>query len=264
MSFNRYAFAFGLLVLGLMSCSEPSEAPRVVLPLYVDGAGIIKVQNDMGYDIEVTSARAAINDVVFTVSGEVHQASMLSKVYDVFVPSVHAHPGHYEGGEVTGEMRGQFVFDWLTPPAEPLGDATLIAAKYTAANFTFGRGDADVLGADDPLVDHTALISGTATRGDRKIEFTFVLDSPMDRKLVGVPFEANIKEGAKGVLTLQLNLKDAQEGDTLFDGIDFELFDMDGDGKVRVAPDNEESVYAYNLFRRAFQTHDHFSVHYVE
>ena len=264
MSLSRCVLVLGLLVFGLSSCSEPSEAPRVVLPLFVDGAGVVKVQNDMGYDIEVTLARAAINDVQFTVSGEVHQASLWSTMYDMLVPAAHAHPGHYEGGEVTGEMRGQFVFDWTTPPAQPLGEATLIAAKYTAANFTFARGEAETLGADDPLVGHTALILGTATKGERVIEFTIVVDSPVDRKLVGVPFEATIDDGATGSLWLQLNVKDAIEGDTLFDGIDFELFDGDGDGEVRIAPDNEESVFAYNLIRRAFQTHDHFSIHYKE
>jgi len=249
-----------LCLWGIASCGDASEAPRVQLPVVVDASGIEPVTTDLGYAVEVTSVRIAVSDLVFTVAGEVHTASLWRTVSDAILSTAYAHPGHYQGGEVTGELLGDFTVEWPADDGRQLGVATLIAATYSAANFTFGHGAVETLGADDPLVGHTAILSGTATKDSLTTSFTIVVDSPEGRELVGAPFEATLGENATNTLNLRFNTVDALEGDTVFDAIDFLALDSDGDGVVAIEPDVGEVEDAYNAFRRAFQTHDHYSI----
>lgn len=249
---------------GVASCGDPSEAPRVELPVVVSASGITPVTTDLGYEVEVTSARVVIHDIAFTVAGEIHTASLWRTLSDAILPTAHAHPGHYQGGEVTGELRGNFVVNWTADDGRELGVATLIAATYNAANFTFGRGSAEDLGDEDPLVGHTAVLSGAATRGGQTTTFTIIVDSPKDRELVGAPFEATLGADAAGTLNLRFNTVDVLEGDTVFDAIDFSALDADSDGVVVIEPGVAEVEDAYNTFRRVFQTHDHYSIELQE
>ncbi|MEN0062498.1 MAG: hypothetical protein AAGA48_10130 [Myxococcota bacterium] len=249
---------------GLTSCSDPSEAPRVLLPVVVDASGVAPVTSDLGYEVNVTEVRIAIRDVVFTVAGEVHLASVWQAISNTLIPSAFAHPGHAQNGDVTGEMRGEYVVNWPTDDGRELGTATLIAGTYSASNFTFGRGSAEHLDAEDPLVGHTAIISGTATKNGLTMPFTIVVDSPEGRELIGAPFEATIDENATGTLNLQFNTLDATEGDTVFDGVDFATLTADGVGVVVIEPNRVEVEDAYNTFRRVFQTHDHFNLEHRE
>ncbi len=246
------------------SCGDPSEAPRVELPVVVDASSMGLTTNDLGYQIDVTSARIAINNLVFTVAGEVHTASLWQTISDALVPVAHAHPGHSQGGEVTGELPGNFVIDWPGDDGNEIGLATLIASNYSAANFTFGHGTAQALGLDDPLVGHTAVFTGTASKNGTTWSFTIIVDSPQNRALIGVPFEAAIDADMTGTLYLRFKTIDELEGDTLFDTIDFAALDADADGEVLIAPDVAEAEDAYNTFRRAFQTHDHYSIHFAQ
>ncbi|MEL6183359.1 MAG: hypothetical protein AAFU79_01960, partial [Myxococcota bacterium] len=58
------------------ACGDPVEAPRVELPVIVDSSGVVPVTTDLGYSVEVTEARVAISDLVFTVAGEADVASL--------------------------------------------------------------------------------------------------------------------------------------------------------------------------------------------
>ena len=257
---RRLAACAALIICAWMggACDEPTEAPRVQLPVVVSAQGVAPVTTDLGYDVRLTSARVALSGVVFTVAGEEHAGSMASRVYEALVPSARAHPGHYQGGEVTGELAGAFVIDWIAQDARELGVATLLAGTYNGANFTFER--AGELAGDDALPGHTAVLQGTATRQGAVVSFTIVLDSPAGRVLVGAPFEAAIDEDTTGTLALHFNTSDVLEGDTLFDGIDFSTLDADADGQLLIQPDEPAVEDAYNTVRRAFQTHDHYAV----
>lgn len=248
----------------IASCDDPSEAPRVELPVVVNASGVTTVTTDLGYEVEVTSARVAINNIVFTVAGEVDTASLWQTLSEVIVSTAYAHPGHFQGGEVTGELLNEFVVDWPADDGRQLGVATLITATYSAANFTFGRGSAEELGDADPLVGHTAILSGAATRDGRTTAFTIVVDSPEGRELIGAPFEATVGADATGTLNLRFNTADALEGDTVFDAIDFAALDADDDGVIVIEPDVVEVEDAYNTFRRTLQTHDHYSIEFQE
>jgi hypothetical protein len=248
-----------LLAAGLCACGEPEEAPRVELPVFVDPSGTGAVTTDLGYTIELTEARTVIEDLTFAIAGEAHEASLWRRLSRLVIPAAYAHPGHFQGGDVTGELRGRFVLSWL-PGGEEVGRATLLAGTYTSANFTFGRGGAGDGAA--ALSGHTAVLGGSAKKGGGTVRFTATLDAPEGRELIGAPFELQVRQGSKERLGFRLVLKDPLEGDTLFDGLDFAALDADGDGELAIEASSaaEAVVEAYNLLRRRFMTHDHFDV----
>lgn len=270
----------GLLpcVLALAGCPA-SEAPRVELPVFVDSSGLTTattdlVVTDLGWSVAFEQARVTVADLRFTTAGEIHEnrqtdsgAQLLSQLLEAFLPLAHAHPGHYQGGEVIGELPGTFVIDFANEDDRELGLATLITGDYTAVNFAFGRAGTDQVAETDELLGHTALLRGTATPsvGDA-VAFTVVIDSPLDRELVGAPFEATVEETSTFEIGLRLLGTDPLEGDHLFDGIDFAALDeLDGaqDGELLlVDPETadpappEALADAYYQIRRVFQTHD--------
>ncbi len=251
------------LGLSLSACGDPKEAPRVELPVVVDASGITTVENDLGYEVTLTEARVMMENLAFTVAGEAHTASLWDRVSEFAIPSAYAHPGHFLDGDVTGELRGRFELDWTGGEDTTLGTATLIVGAYKSANFTFIRATADDgLASDDPLLGHTAVLRGTATKDATTLEFTVIIDSPEGRDLVGAPFELHVTEGASIQLGVRLLTLDPFESDTLFDGIDFAALSPDNQGPLLIDPSATEQplIDAYNLIRRTFQTHDHFDV----
>jgi len=268
-----------LLIL-LAACNEPTEAPRVELPVVVDAGGLKPVTTDLGYQIEVTEARMAFKNLAFTIAGELHTnethaQSVWQTLSRALLPTAHAHPGHFGGGEVTGELPGKFVVDFFEDDGQQLGLATLLAGTYRGANFTFSRASEEHLDPDDPLAGHTAIISGTATRNGASTAFTIVLDSHDNRDLIGAPltradgtstgFQAHIDQHSTGSLAIQLLTEDPVELDTIFDGIDFDRLQTNPDGLANLGPQSlNDSADAYNLFRRTFQLAEHYIVYYQE
>src|SRR6478736_802715 len=253
----RSALALFLLV----GCQPAQEAPRFELPLVVDERGIETTTNDLGFDIALSEARVAVSDFQFTTAGELHTASLPERLWSLVVPSAFAHPGHYEGGEVIGEAQGHFLVDWFGEDRHELGTATLITGSYTSVNFTFARaGMDDDLAGNDPLLGHTARFAGVASKDGDDFEFEIVVDSPEDRQLVGVPFEAEIDENSELSIGFELVPHDDLGEDNLFDGLDFAALDTNEDGEVYLSPDStdETMVDAYNVFHRTFQTHNHY------
>lgn len=241
------------MIMGFVACSA-EEAPRVTVTVQAAAGPIAAVETDLGYRVTLTEARVALNDITFTIAGEVHTASSSPGLFDWLVPAAHAHPGHYQGGEVTGELRGKLIVDFLATAPTRIGIATMLIGSYTASNVTLGH--ADTLEDGDALKNRTAKLAGTAERNGVTHEFEVVIDSPVGREITGVPCVVSIADGAPATLTLRFTPFDDLESDTLFDGIDFAALDLDGNGQVSITP--EESGDAYDLLRRTFQTHDHF------
>lgn len=257
----------------VVACSSPQEPVTVQLAVVADASAVDSVTTDLGYQVELSEARMVIDGLQFTIAGEAHATSLWKRVSDFLIPNANAHPGHYQGGEVTGELRGRYVVDWLPGEDTKLGSATLIVGAYHSANFTFetaSKNDDDLQSNDD-LIGHTALLRGTATRAPTNedattelatIEFVALIDSPEGRQLVGAPFDYEVSEASKVRLGLALATEDPLEGDTLFDGLDFAALDSDGDGRVVIEAGSGEgaALDAYNNLRRTFQTHDHFAI----
>ena len=242
----------------LTACADAQEAKRVEVPLFTDGAGLEPITTDLGYRVELTSASLVVDDVKFAIAGEAH-AALMRKISDALIPVAHAHPGHFQSGEVTGELPGHFVLRFASGEPRLVGTATLLVGAYRSVNFTLAYASKADVAADDPAVGHTAVLSGTAAREGREIGFQILIDSPVGRELVGVPFEHQVTEAAEP-LTLRLVTRDPLENDTLLDGVDFALLDGDGDDQVLIEQSSSDapSADACNTVRRILQTHDHF------
>jgi hypothetical protein len=253
----------GLALLGLSACSGAEEARRVELRVVTDGKGFEAAMTDLGYEVELTSARMVADDLQFTIAGEAH-ASVLRRFSDWLVPVAHAHPGHFQGGEITGELPGHFVLRFELGEPHVLGAATLLVGTYKAVNLTLAAASTEDVQESDPMLEHNAHLSGTATNQAGAWTFAVVLDCPVGRQLVGIPFEEKVTEATDSALALRFSPRDKLENDTLFDGVDFAALDTNADGHVIIdaatAAEDEEAGKAYNLIHRAFQSHDHFLV----
>lgn len=236
----------------------------------VDPSGIVSFTNDRGYRIRLTSARVVVKNIAFAVDGHAHdapqthadiQASLLSWI----MPTAHAHPGHFEGGEVTGELQGRFVLDWLArnPTPQKVGTALLLLGNYTSANFVLGRGnEADSLDPQDPLLGHTAVISGVASKDGTALRFQALLDSAPGREVLGIPFELQVSAQTSAPLGFRLHTLGVIGDGSLFDGVDFAGLTLDKDGVAQITANHQNSTarQAYTRLRRRFQTHDQFDI----
>lgn len=233
----------------------------MALEVFTDASGVAPVVTDLGYEVELTEARLVIENLEFTIAGELH-TSVLRRLSQALLPSAHAHPGHHQDGSVTGELRGRYVLDWTGGADAVLGTATLLAGDYKAANFTFERGAVtDGLTGNDSLVGHTAVLRGHASRNGETIDFVARIVSPVGRTLVGAPFELEVDAETDVRLGLRLLVRDPFEDDTLFDGLDFSALASGGAELVLEGGASDPALEAaYNLLRRTFQTHDHFDV----
>lgn len=222
------------------------------LAVAVDGSQLVDSVSDLGYAVHLDAARLAIGDLGFTIRGEMHAAT--ASLWRALIPTAWAHPGHYAGGDVTGELVGPFVIDWLAGDGATLGEAELIVGDYNGCNVDLRR--ADELPEGDPLRGHTAYFAGTATRDGVTVAFTAALDVEDGAQVVGAPFEDEVTVGSEGPLRLRLLARDPTAGLTLFDGVDFAALDGDGDGAVAIVPGDE----AHNVFRRALPSHVFYGV----
>ena len=259
---HHVKIAMAVLALSsLAGCSAAEEAQRVELRVVTDGQGFEAATTNLGYQVELTSANMMADDFQFTIAGEAH-ASMWRRVSDWLVPVAHAHPGHFQGGEVTGELPGHFVLRFEPGVTRELGTATLLVGTYRGVNLTLASASTDDVNESDPMLEHSAHLSGTATNQAGTWNFAVVLDCPVGRQLIGIPFEEKITEATDGALALRFSPLDELENDTLFDEVDFAALDADADGHVIIdaAATDEGVVQAYNLIHRAFQSHDHFIV----
>jgi hypothetical protein len=118
-----------LIGLGLLtSCGAPQEAALVSLPVVVADSGITEVMTDLGYRVELREARMVLSDLVFAIAGESHAASFWHRASSWLLPTAQAHPGHYQGGEITGELKGRFLVNWL-PETEQLARGNKLFQK---------------------------------------------------------------------------------------------------------------------------------------
>lgn len=254
-------------VLTSLGCSDADEPSRVELAVVEDRSGIQTATTNLGYEVALVEARLALADLLFATAGESHTASLWERAVNLVVPTAHAHPGHFQGGDVTGELRGRFVVGWLDGEDATLGMATLLCGPYRSADFTFGRAQVeDGVAPGDPLVGHTAVLRGTATRAGVMTSFVAVIDSPEDRQLVGAPFELEVTERSTERLGLRLLMHDPLSEGTLFDDVDFDTIAPGDDGQVRLveASADAATANAYFALRRTFQTHDHFDVRPID
>lgn len=244
-----------LLLCVALGCSVSQEATRVELAVELDASKVEATTSDLGWTVELTAARIAATDVQFTIQGEMHEDGATAWLPSWILARAWAHPGHYAGGDVTGELPGSFVFDWIGHDGMALGVAEMLTGDYNGMNFTFRAADAnDGLTDGDALMGHAAYFAGTATKDGVTITFTALLDIDAGTQMVGAPFELVVTDTTKDTLGIQFLPTDPVEAKSLFDGLDFAALDDDGDGAVDIVPGDE----AHNILRRTIQSHVHY------
>jgi len=245
--------------LALTAACGSKEAVTVQRAVEVNGQGVQDSTNELGWTVHVTKLRLAFRDVELTVEGEMHEttaAMMLRRASQLLIGTAHAHPGHYAGGAIDGELAGDFLVDFVADHGKVLGMATLITEVYDGGNLSFRKASAaDGLAADDPLLGHTAQIAGIATRGATTITFTAVVDVDEGTRMVGAPFSLDLRDQRAATIGVEILTLDPFEKDTLFQKLDFAALDTDGDGALEIAPGSDGA----NLLRRTIQEHDHYA-----
>lgn len=234
------------------ACGSSEEAATVDLPVMTDGTALAPATTSDGYTVAVSRIRIAVTTVQFTIEGEMHEDEVAPRIGVPPPP----HPGHYAGGEVTGELPGDFVLEWNGQQQPTLGTGHLIVGDYHGANFTFRAASAaDGIAATDPMLGHAFHITGTATKNGVTKPFDALLDVELDTSVVGALFEDKVAEASTETLAIQFLPTDPYENDTPFDGVDFFTLPETA-GTLEVRPGSA----AHNVIRRAIQTHDHYAV----
>jgi len=237
-----------------LACAPSQEAVHVQLGVAIDGSTVVDSTNDLGWTVTLTGARVAVQDLQFTILGEMHDETAWLEGW--LIRRAWAHPGHYSGGDVTGELVGEFILDWIGDDGKALGMADLLTGDYNGFNFTFRRAsEGDGLAGDDPMIGHTAYFAGVARKDEEEVAFTAALDVNAGTQMVGAPFELTVEAGTNAKIGVQLEATDPVESKSLFDGLDFAAIDADGDGAAVIEPGSE----AHNIFVRTIQSHVHYN-----
>lgn len=161
------------------------------------------------------------------------------------------------GGEVTGELPGEFILSWTGQPQPKLGDGTLLVGDYRGANFAFRvAGARDNLAAGDPLLGHAFHVTGTIAMAGTTKPFDAVLDVEPGAQVIGAVFEDTVTEASTETLAIEFFPTDPNELDTPFDGVDFFTLPTTASGTIEIRPGSA----AHNIIRRSIQTHDHYGV----
>ena len=259
---SRSIWVLGV-ILSAAGCGGPHEAQATELTVVTDAEKIESVVTNLGYTVNLEEARMVGKNMTFALAGELLTRGVLRRAYDWVVPDALAHAGHYSGGDITGQLDGRLVFDWLPGKHKTLGTATLLAGSYKSANFAFTKAlESDGLAADDDLLDHSALFRGQVEWDTNSIEFLALIDIDEDTQLIGMPFEDDVDPASTQRLHVELQTSVDTVGETLFDGVDFASLDADGDRQVRIdgSATTKPAIDAYLALSRAVATHDYYKI----
>lgn len=234
---------FTLIAATLAACSDSQEASTVDLPVTTTSSAFPAATTDLGYTVQLDAMTIAVTAIQFTIEGEAHPSARLAP-----------HPGHSAGGEVTGELPGDFLFRWTGAATPVLGDGTLIVGDYFGANFAMRAATANDADAG-PLVGHAIHLTGTVAKGGMTTPFDALFDVEPDTSIIGAVFGDTITQASTETLAFQFHPTDPEEGDTAFDGVDFDLLPRTA-GAIAIRPGDP----THNIIRRALTTHDHYGV----
>lgn len=184
----------------LGGCGEPSTGgQRVTLTTRArsDISDNPVVENSLGWQIEVTRAQLALAHMYY-VSGPA--AALARQPHGLFaIQSAHAHPGHYDSGDVLGELRGPITLDLLRNEAV-LGQGGGVTGRARSAVVALGS-----LGGDDGTL--AVVLEGKASQADIAIPFRAAIErtaveNPTSKlpEIAGCPLNNGEIEGDTTVL----------------------------------------------------------------
>lgn len=244
--------------LGAAGCSDTSETVFVedvelwACPLHT-------FETDEGYHVVLHEVEIALSSLYFTRFGEAHLASKWFRVLDGLVPSAFAHPGHSQGGEITGELRGSAVLHFSTEqPHAPVGLADLAVGTYDAVDFTFGRLGAPAGDTENPDPNSvTIILLGEAEKDATTYPFRAEIRQDLGRTVIGAPFPLTVTADTRDLaVTFDGKSRFAIDGayPTVFDALSFEEFSgaINDDGLLLLHTERE----FHNRLRNQLQKHD--------
>jgi hypothetical protein len=223
----------------LGSCGEPStggERVTITTRARSDIADNPVIDSSLGWHIEVTRGELAL-DYLYYVSGP--PAGLAQQRHASFsIPSAHAHPGHYDSGDVLGELQGPVTLDLLSREAA-LGSGRGVTGQPRSAVVTLGR-----LRGDDAAL--AVVLEGVASREDTAIPFRAALEraaveDPTSHlpEIDGCPFDGDAIE-SDGTVLLEISVA------VWLDRIDFAAVSVPKTGLALLDPDTPP----HNAFRR--------------
>jgi len=225
------------VVLG--SCGEPSTGgARVTLTTRARGdvSRDPVVKTSLGWRIEVTRGEVALESLYY-VSGPPAGLALKSNAW-WSLPSAHAHPGHYDSGEILGELQGPVTLD-LVAGETTLGEGGGVTGRARSGIVTLGS-----LGGDARSL--AAVIEGVATQGDARIPFRAeversAIDNPTSHlpEIDGCPLDDG-EIGSDGTVSLEVKVA------VWLDQIDFAGVSAPAAGPAVLEPDTPP----HNAFRR--------------
>lgn len=209
---RRAVLALGACAVGAACSGEQNQPRRVQLGVRIEAADGAAEPFPLlnGYTGRIERALMAIDALYFfsgapAVTARAH--GIRRRVRSWFsIPSAHAHPGHYASGEAVGQLLHPTVVNVLSTAS--VASANGVTGEYRSLSILFARAPQGPLSSE--LGGSCALLEGTATLGERVIDFRF-----------GARFED---------LSLSLN-----EG--VLDGCQFEEHSVGADGVVTVRVD---------------------------
>lgn len=223
----------------LGSCGAPStggERVAITTRARSDIADNPVLKNSLGWQIEVTRGTLAL-DYLYYVSGP--PAGLARQRHSVFsIPSAHAHPGHYDSGDVLGELQGPVTLDLLGRETT-LGSGRGVTGQARSAVVTLGA-----LGGDDAML--AVMIEGVASQRETKIPFRAAversaIENPTSRlpEIDGCPLDGGAIE-SDGTVLLEVAVA------VWLDRVDFAEVSLPESGFAVLEPDTPP----HNAFRR--------------
>lgn len=223
----------------LSACGDPSTGgERVVIASRAksDLAENPVVDNGLGWTIEVTRAELAL-DHLYYVSGP--PAGLAWRPVDLLaIPSAHAHPGHYDSGDVLGELEEAVSIDLLGPEVL-LGEGPGVTGQARSAIVALGH-----LGGEDAAL--AVVLEGVASQGDVEIPFRAEvaqnsIDHPTSHlpEIDGCPLDDG-KIESNGTVLLEVSVA------VWLDRIDFAEVSVPGSGMAVLEP----GTPPHNAFQR--------------
>jgi hypothetical protein len=203
----------------------------------------------VGWEIEVSRAQLCVEHLVYLEGAPVARAPRLrQRLRELVVPEAHAHPGHYDEGQVFGEMVTPGLVDLLAGDTL-LGSAEGVTGVVQSAMLRFA--DPAALNADE-MEGAVVVVEGIARLpGDAASERSFVaralpaevLSSNTDQpEVYGCPVTDGDVQ-SDGVMTLEVHVR------LWLDQVDFAELPA-GSERATVLPSDGA---AFNAFHRGLR-----------
>ena len=233
-------------------CSAPrTPGRRIRLETQVAAAPDTFV-NDFGWKVELSSAMVAFSHLYYVTGEPVGASSWFSRV---FIPSAHAHPGHYNAGDILGEMPDTARIDLLARTTH-LGSNEGVTGEARSAVVAFGtlEGSSTDTDLDGGTAQPVLFVEGRATMDEQRLRFRAsadvadLLNPESDLpEIAGCPF-AGALDG-DGTVVCRV------EPAVWLDQVDFSTLDAPPDAASR---DEPASAQVVNL-ARGTQAHNAFT-----